>query len=82
MLSGDIMDGKTGGHFTELFHASGQRGHCGVSDTSLSFMVHRLRTSGKQVFTAESLTSIFVSLCYERVFQFSESYATSQKLNT
>jgi len=58
------------------------RGHCGVSDTSLSFMVHGLRTPGKQVFTAESLTSISVFLHYERVFQFAESYATSQKPNT
>ena len=58
------------------------RGQRGVSDTSVSFMARRLRIPGKQMFTAESLTTISVSQHYERVFQFAESYATSQKLNT
>jgi len=35
------------------------RGHCGVSDYSSSFMVHRLRIPGKQMFTAESLDQHF-----------------------
>jgi hypothetical protein len=45
-------------------------------------MAHRLRTPDKQMFSAESLSSIYVSQHYERVFQFDEPYATSQKLNT
>ena len=65
--------------FNVTFSLRGQRG---VSDTSISFMAHRLRTPDKQMFTTESLTSISVSQHYERVFQFDEPYATSQKLNT
>ena len=75
------------GHFTERFHASGQRNFLPSRSACcfvhfLSFMVHRLRTPDKQMFTAESLTRISVSLHYERVFQFAESYAARQKLNT